>query len=94
MSRNPENFSIEYENELHDECGVFGVYDFEGNDVASTIYYGLFALQHRGQESCGIAVSDTNGPKGQVDSHKDRRRACTLFYRRKQYTRECPASGA
>ena len=71
MSRNPENFSIEYENELHDECGVFGIYDFDGNDVASTIYYGLFALQHRGQESCGIAVSDTNGPKGKVDSHKD-----------------------
>ena len=40
----------------HEECGVFGIYDFDGNDVASTIYYGLFALQHRGQESCGIAV--------------------------------------
>ena len=40
---------------LHEECGVFGMYDFDGNDVASTIYYGLFALQHRGQESCGIA---------------------------------------
>ncbi len=36
----------------------------------STIYYGLFALQHRGQESCGIAVSDTNGPKGKVLSCK------------------------
>lgn len=47
----------------HEECGVFGIYDFDGNDVASTIYYGLFALQHRGQESCGIAVSDTNGPR-------------------------------
>ncbi len=55
---------------LHEECGVFGIYDFDGNDVASTIYYGLFALQHRGQESCGIAVSDTNGPKGKVDSYK------------------------
>ena len=52
--------------ELHEECGVFGMYDFDGKDVASTIYYGLFALQHRGQESCGIAVSDTNGPMGQV----------------------------
>ena len=56
---------------LHEECGVFGVYDFDGADVASTIYYGLFALQHRGQESCGIAVSDTDGPKGKVLSHKD-----------------------
>lgn len=47
----------------HEECGVFGIYDLSGEDVASTIYYGLFALQHRGQESCGIAVSDTNGPR-------------------------------
>ena len=58
------------EDGLHEECGVFGIYDFDGNDVASTIYYGLFALQHRGQESCGIAVSDTNGPKGKVSSYK------------------------
>ena len=55
---------------LHEECGVFGMYDFDGGDVASTIYYGLFALQHRGQESCGIAVSETNGPKGKVTSYK------------------------
>lgn len=56
---------------LSEECGVFGIYDFDGADVASTIYYGLFALQHRGQESCGIAVSDTAGPKGKVLSSKD-----------------------
>lgn len=56
---------------LHEECGVFGMYDLDGNDVASTIYYGLFALQHRGQESCGIAVSDTCGPKGKVTVHKE-----------------------
>ncbi|MCI8326459.1 MAG: amidophosphoribosyltransferase [Lachnospiraceae bacterium] len=56
---------------LHEECGVFGMYDFDGNDVTSTIYYGLFALQHRGQESCGIAVSQTDGPKGKVSAHKD-----------------------
>ena len=55
---------------LREECGVFGMYDLDGRDVASTIYYGLFALQHRGQESCGIAVSDTEGPKGQVRAHK------------------------
>ncbi len=54
----------------HEECGVFGIYDFDGMEVASTIYYGLFALQHRGQESCGIAVSDTAGPKGRVHVHK------------------------
>ncbi|MGY3663170.1 MAG: amidophosphoribosyltransferase [Roseburia sp. 1XD42-69] len=56
---------------LHEECGVFGMYDFDGKDVASSIYYGLFALQHRGQESCGIAVSDTEGPKGKVSTRKD-----------------------
>ena len=56
---------------IKEECGVFGIYDFDGGDVASTIYYGLLALQHRGQESCGIAVSDTSGPKGKVLSSKD-----------------------
>ena len=55
---------------LHEECGVFGMYDFDGKDVASTIYYGLFALQHRGQESCGIAVSETNSPRRTVNSYK------------------------
>lgn len=54
-----------------EECGVFGMYDFDGHDVESTIYYGLYSLQHRGQESCGIAVSDTHGPKGKVLSSKD-----------------------
>ena len=49
---------ISYDDKPHEECGVFGIYDFDGNDVASTIYYGLFALQHRGQESAGITVSD------------------------------------
>ena len=58
------------EDGIHEECGVFGMYDFDGNDVANSIYYGLFALQHRGQESCGIAVSDTEGPKGKVLSSK------------------------
>ncbi len=55
---------------LHEECGVFGIYDLSGNDVAPTVYYGLFALQHRGQESCGIAVSDTEGAFGNMDSKK------------------------
>ena len=60
----------DYEDALHEECGVFGMYDMDGNDVAPSIYYGLFALQHRGQESCGIAVSDTEGPKGVVAAKK------------------------
>ena len=67
-----EEMYVQYETEdrLKEECGVFGMYDFDGRDVASTIYYGLLALQHRGQESCGIAVSDTNGPKRSVRSEK------------------------
>ena len=65
------NTEMEQTDKLGEECGVFGIYDFDGRDVASTIYYGLFALQHRGQESCGIAVSDTAGPKGKVLSSKE-----------------------
>ena len=52
---------------LHEECGVFGVYAKEKTTVASTAYYGLFALQHRGQESCGIVVNDD----GVFQYHKD-----------------------
>ena len=43
--------------EIHEECGIFGVY-WPGKSVAEIIFYGLQALQHRGQESAGIAVSD------------------------------------
>lgn len=42
---------------MQEECGVFGVYSSETRNVAHTVYYGLYALQHRGQESGGIAVS-------------------------------------
>lgn len=52
---------------LHEECGVFGVIAPEPCDVASISYYGLYALQHRGQESCGIVVNDD----GVFVSHKD-----------------------
>ena len=55
---------------IKEECGVFGMFNPNGDDVAQYIYYGLSSLQHRGQESCGIAVSDTSGPKGNVDVHK------------------------
>lgn len=43
---------------LHEECGVFGIYDPAGRRVAQSTYFALYALQHRGQESCGIAVND------------------------------------
>lgn len=61
---------MEVTDKLREECGVFGIYDLDGNNIAPSVYYGLFALQHRGQESCGIAVSETNGPKGKVSSYK------------------------
>lgn len=52
---------------LHEECGIFGVYSPVKQDVARTAYYGLFALQHRGQESCGIVVCDD----GLFSTYKD-----------------------
>ena len=52
---------------IHEECGVFGVYSPETYDVARMTYYGLYALQHRGQESCGIVVNDD----GIFNSYKD-----------------------
>ena len=48
-----------FDSKLHEECGVFGVYRRDAEqDVVATTYYGLYALQHRGQESCGMAVND------------------------------------
>ena len=64
---------------IHEECGVFGVYSAKTEDVASLVYYGLYALQHRGQESCGIVVNDDGvftshkglGLVGEVFSHEE-----------------------
>ena len=52
---------------IHEECGVFGVMAKEPANVAMMCYYGLYALQHRGQESCGIVVNED----GLFHSHKD-----------------------
>ncbi len=52
---------------IHEECGIFGIFSPKKDDVASTTYYGLFALQHRGQESAGIVVNDD----GVFKSYKD-----------------------
>lgn len=57
--------------ELKEACGVFGIYDLDGGNVVPAVYYGLTALQHRGQESCGLAVSDTEGEIGNIRFHKD-----------------------
>ncbi len=51
---------------LHEECGVFAIYAKERKNVARSAYYALYALQHRGQESCGVAVNDD----GIVNMHK------------------------
>lgn len=57
-----------YDTKLHEECGVFGIYDKSGEtDVSAATYYGLYALQHRGQESCGMAVNDG----GIIQNHRD-----------------------
>lgn len=53
--------------EIREECGVFGIYAGTDSDVAREVYYGLYALQHRGQESCGITVND----RGVFATHKD-----------------------
>ena len=53
---------------IHEECGVFGIFDPSGKrNVVYDTYYGLVSLQHRGQESCGIAVNN----KGIIHAHKD-----------------------
>ena len=64
---------------IHEECGVFGIYSEETADVASAAYYALFALQHRGQESCGIAVNDD----GVINCYKDAGLVNDVFSREK-----------
>ena len=51
------HYSPAHEDKPHDECGIFGIYA-PGQEVANITYFGLYALQHRGQESAGITVSD------------------------------------
>ena len=55
------------DDKLREECGVFGIWDKNSNDVAKLTYYALFALQHRGQESAGIAVCQNE----KVSHYKD-----------------------
>jgi len=52
---------------IHEECGVFGIFGDMNSDVAFQAYVALYALQHRGQESCGIAVNDD----GLIRYHRD-----------------------
>ena len=56
-----------FSEELHEECGVFGIYGDDSIAPAYACYNGLLALQHRGQESCGISVND----RGVITGHKN-----------------------
>ena len=58
------------DDKLHEECGVFGIYAPKGENIVHDIYCGLTALQHRGQESAGLSVSDTAGAKGNISTKK------------------------
>ena len=60
---------------IHEECGVFGVYSPKTAHIANDIYYGLYALQHRGQESCGIVVNED----GLFYSHRSLGQVSTVF---------------
>jgi amidophosphoribosyltransferase len=60
-----------------EECGVFGIFSNEDMDVAALTYYGLYALQHRGQESAGIAVSDGN----KIDCYKNMGLVSEVFHK-------------
>lgn len=57
----------DFDRGIHEECGVFGIYTNTTSDVAAQTYVSLYALQHRGQESCGIVVNDD----GVFNYHKD-----------------------
>lgn len=67
--------------ELHEECGVFGIWSPEEKNAAQMIYYGLIALQHRGQESCGIVACDTMGPIGNIHGHKGMGLVSEVFHK-------------
>ena len=62
---------------IHEECGVFGIYSKEKYNIARDVYSGLFALQHRGQEACGIAVNEDRN----IRFHKDAGLVSEVFER-------------
>lgn len=64
---------------LHEECGVFGVWNETEDAAAHDIYCGLTALQHRGQEAAGIAVCDTYGEKDNLCLYKDKGLVSEVF---------------
>lgn len=63
-----------------EECGIVGIWSKEGTQVAQSLYYGLIALQHRGQESAGMAVCNTAGPAGNICFHKEMGLVSEVFH--------------
>ncbi len=61
ITRTPQLF-----NELREECGIFGVYSTKNIDTYSIAQFGMFALQHRGQEACGVSVLK----EGEINTYK------------------------
>jgi amidophosphoribosyltransferase len=55
----------DFDDEIHEACGVFGIMNEDNFDTARMVYFGLYALQHRGQESCGIAINNNGEIAGQ-----------------------------
>ena len=77
----------QYTESLHEECGVFGIYDKTGEtDMVSAVYSALYALQHRGQESCGIALN----VDGVLSGHRDLGLVSEVFTKR--VLENCPTA--
>ena len=74
-------YSLADDDKLHEECGVFGIFTPDNNDVKHSLYYGLCALQHRGQESAGMALCDTDGPMGNIYHHKGMGLVSEVFHK-------------
>lgn len=69
------------DDKLHEECGVFGIFTPDNKNAKHSLYYGLCALQHRGQESAGMALCDTDGPMGNIYHHKGMGLVSEVFHK-------------
>ena len=61
---------LDYDDKPREECGIFGMFSAGNSSIAHSLYYGLCSLQHRGQESAGIAVTDSHSPIADISYHK------------------------
>ena len=74
-------YSLADDDKLHEECGVFVIFTPDNKDAKHSLYYGLCALQHRGQESAGMALCDTDGPMGNIYHHKGMGLVSEVFHK-------------